>query len=291
MSPSKTRSAELAIVIVNYNAGTYLDRCLASVQTHRGEMTTDVLVIDNASSDGSHAAAAAAHPWARLIENPHNAGLSSAWNQGIRETRAPFILFLNPDAEIWRGTLADYVAVAQSHPRVGIVGPMIRNSDGSVYPSGRPFPGILDALGHGFLGGFAPKNPFSRRYHMQGWDRSTERSIDWVSGACMLIRREALDQTGGFDEGFFLYGEELDVATRMAAAGWEVLFTPEVEFLHEVGVSTGRTRRMLLLHSASIYRYYSKHRAQGWRKLTLPVAWAVLRMRAEFEWLRRGWKG
>jgi N-acetylglucosaminyl-diphospho-decaprenol L-rhamnosyltransferase len=251
----------------------------------------DVLVIDNASVDASHTAAIANHPWARLIENRDNYGLSKAWNQGIRETQAPFILLLNPDAEIWLGTLAGYVEVAHRAPRAGIVGPLIRNGDGSVYPSGRPFPSIIDALGHGFLGGLAPRNPFTRRYHMQGWDRATERVVDWVSGACMLVRREALEQTGGFDEGFFLYGEELDIATRLAADGWQVVFTPAIEVLHQIGVSTGRSRRMIVMHSASIYRYYSKHRALGWRRLTLPGAWAILRLRAELEWIRGRWLG
>ena len=149
-------AAELAVVIVNFNTGEYLERCLASLGTHRGDIDVDVLVIDNASVDGSHTRAIAAHPWARLIENRENVYLSPAWNQGIRETDAPFVLLLNPDTEWWAGTLADYVAVARAHPRAGIVGPMIRNLDGTVYPSGRPLPSVVDAVGHGFLGPFRP---------------------------------------------------------------------------------------------------------------------------------------
>ena len=102
-----------------------------------------------------------------------------------------------------------------------------------------------------------------------------------------LLPRTAFEKVGPFDEGFFLYGEELDMATRLAAAELEVLFTPKVEVIHEIGVSTGRSRRMLLMHSASVYRYYRKHRALGWWRLTLPFAWAALRLRAELEWLRR----
>ena len=102
-------------------------------------------------------------------------------------------------------------------------------------------------------------NRFTRRYEMDGWDRSTEREVDWVSGACMLFPRTAFDEVGGFDEGFPLYAEELDIATRLRAAGWCVLFTPEVELLHAVGVSTGgdrRPHRLVVMHSASLYRYY-----------------------------------
>jgi N-acetylglucosaminyl-diphospho-decaprenol L-rhamnosyltransferase len=278
--------AEVAVVIVNFNTGGYLERCLASLHAHRGDVDADVLVIDNASHDGSHAKAIAAHPWARLIENPENLYLSPAWNQGIRATDAPYVLLLNPDTEWWAGTLADYVAIARAHPRAGIVGPMVRNTDGTVYPSGRPLPSVIDAVGHAFLGPFAPRNRFSRRYHMEGWDRSTEREVDWVSGCCMLLPRKVFDEVGVLDEAFPLYGEELDLATRLRDAGWSVLFTPKVEILHELGVSTGRSRRMTVMHSASIYRYYRKHRAAGWRRLTLPFAWTALRARAEIAWLR-----
>jgi len=282
----RSSPAELAVVIVNYNTGAYLERCLASLRAHRGDIEVDVLVIDNASRDGSHTAALTTHPWARLIENPTNVFLSPAWNQGIRATDAPYVLLLNPDTEWCGGTLAGYVAVAKANPRAGIVGPLVRNPDGTVYPSGRPFPSVVDATFHAFLGVVAPANPFTRRYHMEGWDRTTEREVDWVSGCCMLLPRKALDEVGLLDESFLLYGEELDIATRLHRAGWTVLFTPEAEVIHEIGVSTGRSRRMLVLHSMSIYRYYRKHRAAGWRRLTLPVAWAALRLRAELEWIR-----
>jgi N-acetylglucosaminyl-diphospho-decaprenol L-rhamnosyltransferase len=279
-------TADLAVVIVNYNTGLYLERCLRALEKHRGEIDVDVLVIDNASSDGSHLAAKAAGPSVRLIENPENRYLSPAWNQGAAATQAPYVLFLNPDTEWWRGTLADYLEVARNRPHAGILGPLLRNMDGTVYPSGRPFPRVTDAVAHAFLGTVRPRNRFTRRYHMDGWDRTSEREVDWVSGACLLIPREAFEDVGGFDEGFPLYGEELDIATRLHNAGWSVLFTPEIEVLHEIGVSTGHSRRILRMHSTSIYRYYRKHRARGWRRATLPLAWLVLRVRAELEWLR-----
>lgn len=279
-------AAELAVVIVNYETGDYLGRCLASLREHRGDAVVDVVVIDNASRDGSHTRALAAHPWARLIENPTNVYLSPAWNQGFRETQAPYLLFLNPDTEWWKGTLSDLLRVARSHPRAGIIGPMVRDPDGRVFASGRSFPSVVDALGHAFLSPFRRDNRFTRRYELDGWDRSTERVVDWVSGCCMLMPRDALDRVGGFDEGFPLYAEELDMATRLRDDGWTVLFTPEAEILHEVGVSTPRARWTALMHSRSIYRYYRKHRAPGWRRLTLPIAWIALRLRAEIAWLR-----
>jgi N-acetylglucosaminyl-diphospho-decaprenol L-rhamnosyltransferase len=264
-------AAELAIVIVNYNTAGYLERCLASLERHRGDLAVDVLVIDNASHDASHLRAVNVHPWARLVENPTNVYLSPAWNQGARETKAPWLLFLNPDTEWFHGTLADYVRAARAHPRAGIVGPMIRNPDGSVYPSGRRFPSVVDAVGHAFVSPFTRRNPFTRRYEMDGWDRTTERVVDWVSGASMLMPREAYDEVG---------------ACRLATRGWQVVFTPAVEVLHEIGVSRGRSRAIVRMHSRSIYRYYALHRARGLLRLTLPLARVALRARAEIAWLR-----
>jgi N-acetylglucosaminyl-diphospho-decaprenol L-rhamnosyltransferase len=128
---------------------------------------------------------------------------------------------------------------------------------------------------------FAPGNRFTAAYLQTSWDRTTEREVDWVSGAAMLIRRSVFEQLGAFDEGFWLYGEELDLGTRLRQRGWKVLASPELEVVHQGGVSTGRSRRTHLLHSQSIYRYYRKHRATGWRSATLPFAWASLQARAE----------
>jgi N-acetylglucosaminyl-diphospho-decaprenol L-rhamnosyltransferase len=283
---SEPWTAPLAVVIVNFNTGVFLEKCLRSIERHKGDIEVDVLVIDNASHDGSHERAVAAHPWVRLIENPTNVYLSPAWNQGLYETTAPFVLLLNPDAELWEGTLADFVRIGDDHPQAAIVGPIVRNADGSMYPSGRTFPSVADAVGHAFLAPFSRNNRFTQRYELGGWDRTTPRVVDWVSGACMLVRRTALEEVGGFDERFPLYAEELDMATRLGEAGWEVLFTPEIEVLHEGAVSTGRSRSSLLMHSRSVYRYYAKHRARGWRRVTLPFAWVVLRARAEIAWVR-----
>jgi N-acetylglucosaminyl-diphospho-decaprenol L-rhamnosyltransferase len=280
-------SAALAVVIVNFNTGAWLGRCLTSLEKARGDIAIDVVVVDNASHDGSERAAE--RPGVRLVRNATNRYLSPAWNQGAAMTDAPSLLFLNPDTEWFAGTAADLVRVGRAHPRAGLVGPMLRNVDGTVYASGRRFPGLLDGLGHAFVSLVRSDNAFSRRYRMEDWDRAGERRVDWVSGACMLMPRAAYDAIGGFDERFALYGEELDVATRLGAAGWEVWFTPEVEVVHAVGVSTGgdrRPHRLVVMHSASLYRYYATHRARGWRRLSLPLVWAALRARAELAWLK-----
>ncbi len=278
---------DLAVIIVNYDSGPWLARCLDSLEAHRGGLPTEVVVVDNASRDGSEWAAAR-RDGVRLVRNPRNVYLSPAWNQGAALTRASWLLFLNPDTEWWHGTLAGYVAEAAAATRAGIVGPMVRNTDGTVYASGRTFPSVVDALGHAFITPFTRDNRFTRRIEMGGWDRSTPRDVDWVSGCCMLMPRAAFDEVGGFDEAFPLYAEELDISARLHDAGWTVRFTPAVEIIHGIGVSTGgrrRPHRVVVMHSTSLYRYYAKHRARGWWRATLPFAWVALRVRAELAWV------
>ena len=275
-------TSDLAVVVVNYNAGEYLARCVASVVAARAGLVVDVLVVDNASHDGSARLAAQLVPEVRLIENPTNRGLSAAWNQGARAVDAPWILFFNPDAEIVAGDLGALLAVGGARPDVALVGPIIRNPDGTVYEGGRDFPGVAQAVGHAFLGPFLPGNRFTRAYRQTGWDRTTtEREVGWVSGAAMLVRRQAFEDVGAFDEAYWFYGEELDLGTRLRDAGWKVLASPALEVLHVGGVSTGRSRSTHVTHSRSIYRYYRTHRATGWRRATLPLAWVALRARAE----------
>jgi GT2 family glycosyltransferase len=115
---------------------------------------------------------------------------------------------------------------------------------------------------------------------MAGWDRASERTVDWVSGSCVLLRREALEETGPFDEGFFMYAEDADLCARLRQHSWSILFTPEMEVLHARGLSTRGSRRMVWEHSRSIERYFRKHIARGWRVVLLPVAKAALWLRA-----------
>jgi N-acetylglucosaminyl-diphospho-decaprenol L-rhamnosyltransferase len=271
----------LAVVVVNYNSGEFLPRCIASVYAAAGDLALDVVVVDNASRDGSAQRAAGEHPAARILENPVNRGFAVAANQGIRSTAASFALLLNPDAQISGGTLAALLKVAGERPRAGAIGLLVRNPDGTVQPSARKVPGLLESLGHAFLGPVFPNNPFTRSYTMAGWDRTTEREVEWISGSAMLLRREAYDEVGGFDEGYFMYVEDVDLCTRMRRARWAVLFSPEVEVVHEIGVSSRRMpKRMAVEHSRSIYRYFDRHVARGFLVLLKPLVRMALWLRA-----------
>jgi N-acetylglucosaminyl-diphospho-decaprenol L-rhamnosyltransferase len=281
---------DLAVVVVNHNAGAFLERCVASVFASVGSMELEVVIVDNGSTDGSAHVAATAHPDVRSIEQD-NRGFAAGVNTGICATTAPFIFVLNPDAEVFEGTLDAFVKFAAERPRAGAIGPLVRNSDGTIYASGRNVPSVGTAVGHAFLGPFLPNNRFTRAYRGSGWDRSSEREVDWISGSAMLLRRKALDEVGPLDERFFLYAEEVDLFKRLREAGWSVLYTPELEVIHEGGVSTGRSRRMHLQHSRSVYLYFQKHHSGGWRKALLPFAWLALRARAELVSLRDRLKG
>ena len=272
---------DLAVVVVNHNAGAYLRRCMSSLRVASGDARLQVVVVDNASRDRSPEEAIAERPDAQLIRNRDNRGFAAAANQGIAATTAPFILLLNPDAEIVGGTLASFVKVAHEHPRAGAVGALVRNPNGSIQPSARRVPRLGEALGHAFLGPLVPSNPFTRSYTMAGWDRSSEREVEWVSGSAMLLRREAVDEIGVFDEGYFMYVEDVDLCTRLRARDWQVLFSPELEVVHQIGVSTrGQRGRMAFAHSESIYRYFSKFRASGAGALLKPFVRVALWLRA-----------
>jgi N-acetylglucosaminyl-diphospho-decaprenol L-rhamnosyltransferase len=270
----------VSVVVVNYNAGDHLARCVASVFEAAGSEPADVVVVDNASRDGSAETVARAFPEVRVLRNPDNRGFATAANQGIQATTTPLVLLLNPDAEITAGTLGALAKVAEQWPRAGAIGVLVREPTGAVYPSARRSPGLVTGLGHAFVGLFARDNRFTRAYTMAGWDRTTEREVDWVSGSAVLLRRQALDQVHGFDPAYFMYVEDLDLCTRLRRAGWEVRFSPEVEVVHVGGVSTGRARGMFFEHGRSAYRYFVKFRSPGVLAAVRPLARAAFWARA-----------
>jgi N-acetylglucosaminyl-diphospho-decaprenol L-rhamnosyltransferase len=280
---------DLAVAVVNHNAGPYLAGCLDSIAASSGDVATEVLLVDNASTDGSVERAAEPHPEVRVLRNPENRGFARAANQALASTSAPFILLLNPDARIVGGTLAALVKVARERPRAGAIGPLVRNPDGTIQPSARRIPRLAEALAHAFLGPVWPENPWTRSYTLAGWDRATEREVEWVSGSAMLLRREAIDQVGPFDEGYFMFVEDVDLCTRLRRAGWQVVFSPELEIVHQIGVSTkGQRGRMAFAHSDSIYRYYRKFHSDGAGVLLAPVVRVALWGRAAMMSALRG---
>ena len=171
------------------------------------------------------------------------------------------------------------IASPKRSTRIGdaaVAGPMLLETDGSVYPSGRTFPDLGDALGHGFVGLFWHDNPWTRRYRLLGDEQHRARNADWVSGAGFLVRRDAFEAVAGFDEGYFMYVEDVDLCWRLHRAGWGILYEPSARVVHEQGRSTSREPyRMLAAHHRSILRFAARS-TKGRRRLLLPLVAVAL---------------
>lgn len=261
----------VAPVIINYNTREDLRRCLRSLEEKLGRLP--VVVVDNGSTDGSREMVRGEFPWVRVVENPSNPGYASACNLGIRMTGEPYVFILNSDVEFIQGGLEELLAYLEGHPRVGALGPLVLNGDGSFQMSCRRFPSMLENVVHGFLGELWPENPFTRSYQMKGLARERPCEVDWVSGAAMLLRREAAERVGGFDDSYFMYVEDVDICWRLRRAGYVVVFHPAFRLVHHIGrTSAQQSTRMLYEHHRSMFIFF-RRRYPGWKgwALTPPV--------------------
>lgn len=275
-------------MVVNYNAREHLLECVRSL---RAAGVEEVVVVDNGSRDGSLAAVTAMDPDAVVVPTGGNLGFGAAANRGLAVARGDYAAVLNPDVVVESGTIK-VLADALDHDRgLGAVAPRVDNPDGTLYPSARAFPGLADAIGHAFLGFVAPGNRFSRRYRMLDWDHATRRDVDWVSGTCLLLRRQELGDLGHFDESYFMYVEDVDLCWRLWRAGWRVAYEPAGRVVHTVGASSELAPyRMILAHHRSLLRF-SARTARGGQRLLLPVVAAGLAVRTVLAWIQRLTRG
>jgi len=278
----------LSAVIVNYNARDHLLECIRSL---RDDGVEDIVLVDNASRDGSLQAVAAADGGVVCLPTGGNLGFGAAANRGLAAARGQYLAVLNPDVVVEPGTTKALADALDRDRGLGAVGPRVDNPDGSLYPSARAFPTLGDAVGHAFLGFVAPDNRFSRRYRLLDWDHGSARDVDWVSGTFVLLRREALAETGRFDEGYFMYVEDVDLCWRLWQAGWRVGYEPAGRVIHTVGASSELAPyRMIVAHHRSLLRFSSRT-ARGFRRLVLPVVAAGLAVRTVLAWLHRARRG
>ena len=269
--------AGVAAVVVNYNARDHLLDCVRSL---RAEGVQEVVVVDNASTDGSGPALAASDPDAVWLATGANIGFGAAANRGAARTSAPLLLVCNPDLVVEPGAVRALAATVRRDPGLALVGARIESPAGAVYPSPRRFPGLTEAAGHAFLDLLGVDNVFTRRYRMLDDDRSRPATdVDWVSGSCFMARRATWQQLGGFDEAYFMFAEDVDLCWRAGQSGWRVGFEPAARVTHVQGVSVDQhPYRMLAAHHRSILRFYCRT-AEGWRRLLAPVVAAALALR------------
>jgi hypothetical protein len=248
---------DLSIVIVNWNTRELLRDCLTSVLSPCGGLAVEILVVDNASSDGSAAMVRAGFPAVRLIESPRNIGFAAGNNLALRQVRGRHVFLLNSDTLVRGDVLADAVAWLDAHPSAGVVGPLVLNSDGTLQPSCSSFP-TLRNLALQLLG--VTRIARLDGYRLTGWDRSTARRVEVVSGAAMFVRRAAMEEVGLLDESFFFYGEETDWCHRFVRAGWEVVFVPLPAVTHFGGGSVrALNHRRDVLLTEGVTRLHRKH--------------------------------
>ena len=258
----------MGAVVVNYNAGEVLARCLASL---RRNGVTDIVVVDNGSTDGSTAPVETLEGLCRLVRSPRNGGYGAGANLGAQCSRRELLFICNPDLVAEPDAIDRLAQALDADGDAAVAGPMLLESDGSVYPSGRTFPDLGDALGHGFVGLFWHDNPWTRRYRLLGEEQHRARNADWVSGAGFLVRRDAFEAVAGFDEAYFMYVEDVDLCWRLHRAGWGILYEPSARAVHEQGRSTSREPyRMLAAHHRSILRFAARS-TKGRRRLLLPL--------------------
>lgn len=248
---------DLSIIIVNWNTCDLLRDCLTSVRAGLGDLQVEVLVVDNASSDTSAEMVRAEFPNVTLIESPENLGFAGGNNVALRQACGRYVMLLNTDTLVHGTVLQDAVAWLDASPEIAVMGPKVLNADGTIQPSCSAFPSLkfltMQALG-------LTKLTRLDSYRMTGWDRSTERQVDVISGAAMFVRRAAMEQVGLLDEAFFFYGEETDWCHRFACAGWGVMFVPLPQVTHFGGGSVARlNHRRDVMMTEGTTRLHRKH--------------------------------
>ena len=267
----------LTVVVLNYNARHYLPACLGSLDADRAAGLVRVVVVDNASTDGSA-------EWLRQenVETmllPHNAGFSAGNNAALEQIDTDYAMLLNPDTEVRPGALAALVDFMDRTPRCGVLGPRLVDPDGARQLSCRSFPSYKTALfnRYSLLTRLFPENRHSQEYLLSTLEATQPMEVDWVSGAALVARTSAMRAVGLLDERFFMYAEDVDWCYRFKQAGWEVWYQPTARVMHHIGGSS-RTLplRTMLERHRSMYYFYKKHYSRGVPILDLMIFSGVL---------------
>jgi N-acetylglucosaminyl-diphospho-decaprenol L-rhamnosyltransferase len=246
----------LRVVAVTYSPGEALDGFLESLAEATAR-PVEVVLADNGSTDGAPERAAAAHPHVRLLRTGGNIGYGAAVNAGLADLSEGHALVSNPDVRFEPGSIDELLAVAARWPRAATVGPAIQTPDGELYPSARDLPRLSTGAGHALLGWVWPANPWTARYRRER-ESPRERPAGWLSGSCFLVDVAAFRSVGGFDPGYFMYFEDVDLAERLSRRGWLHVYAPSAVVVHEGGHATRREpHRMQRVHHTSALRYLS----------------------------------
>lgn len=266
-------SDHLFIVTVTYSPGPHLDRFLASL-AHATDRPVTVVMADNGSTDGAPEEAVQRYPNVRLFHTGSNLGYGTAVNRAVAEfvTDGDWLVVANPDVQWGPDSIDELLSAAQRWPAAGSLGPLIRDPDGTVYPSARHQPSLIRGGMHAVVGPVWKNNPWTAAYRQERLAPS-ERPVGWLSGSCLLLRRAAFDQIGGFDERYFMYMEDVDLGDRLTAAGWQNVYVPSAEIVHDKGHAAGRDpAKNLAAHHRSTYTFLADRHPGWWRA---PLRWTI----------------
>jgi N-acetylglucosaminyl-diphospho-decaprenol L-rhamnosyltransferase len=249
---------DVSIIILTWNVRDLLRACLQSLSP--AGPSTEIIVVDAGSADGSAAMVRAEFPQAQLIASAENLGYSRGNNLGLAQAQGRYLFVLNPDTVVEPGSLAAMCGYMDAHPRVGVLGPRLVMADGSVQPTRRRFPTLATGFFEStWLQPLAPSG-LLRRYFAEDLPADEAHPVDWLVGAALFVRREAYAQVGGLDEGFFMYSEELDWQRRLRAAGWLCVYFPAARVVHyEARSSTQVPAATHIRFNTSKVRYYRKY--------------------------------
>ena len=250
----------LSIVIIHYKTPKLVQQCLASIYSEPIDLSFEVLVIDNASKDIELQRVIQKFSGVALQMNKTNIGFAAACNQAIRMCRGRYVWVLNPDTVVSPGDFLQLVSFMEAHPLVGACGPRLVYPNGELQLSCRKFPTLLTLVLRIFrLGPFICRPV--RSYLMADWDHASIKEVDWVIGGCMLLRREAIEQIGLFDEGFFMYYEDTDLCYRLKQKGWKVYYHSEVSVVHHHQRTSANLlpNRQSYIHAKSLWHLFHKH--------------------------------
>jgi N-acetylglucosaminyl-diphospho-decaprenol L-rhamnosyltransferase len=260
------QSPSIRVIVVTLSPGPELDLLLGSLPAACSD-PYEVVLADNGSTDGAPERAAERFG-ASVVSIGSNVGYGSAANIGALGAQADFLLICNSDLEFRPGAVDELIKAASRWPNGGSFGPAILESDGRLYPSARALPVVAHGIGHALLARIWPTNPWTRTYRREDI-AVEERTAGWLSGSCILVRRQAFEQVGGFDPEYFMYFEDVDLGDRLTQAGWQNVYVPTAQVTHAGGTTTRRyAKRMLKAHHESAYRYLG-------RKYRPPLRWAI----------------
>ncbi|WP_439565197.1 glycosyltransferase family 2 protein [Microcella sp.] len=276
MTGGEQHDATVAVVTVAYRSNDVLPGFLASIAAASTRPVLTV-VVDNRPDEGSRAAELAEQIGARYVPLPSNPGYGGAVNAGVAVLPAAvrWVLISNPDVVLDEGLIDALVAVAERDARIAAVGPAVLNPDGTVYPSARRVPSLRTGVGHALFVNLWHDNPWTRRYRQDSEEAVTPRDAGWLSGACLLVRRDVFDALGGFDEGYFMYFEDVDLGYRIGKAGYRNRYEPGVAVTHIGGHTAARdSAQMIDAHHTSARRFIAR-KYTGWHLWPVRVALSI----------------